>query len=191
MNRNVNIPNLLSGFRIVAFPILMYLAWQQKETPFVILIAISLFSDLIDGSIARKWNIESKLGAKLDSYGDFLTMIAALYAVYTMKWEELIPYKGILFVFLGTYLLFHVLALVKYRGLPSFHLYSWKITAILLGVYFFVVFLHGIEPVSFYIVMTIAIIANIEEIILVFMLPKPTVNLRGLYWVLKERNDRK
>ncbi len=187
MATKINVPNSLSAFRIIAFPFLMYLAWKHRETAFIILIFVSLFSDLIDGAIARKWNIESKLGAKLDSYGDFLTMIAALYAVFVMKWQTLAVYKTVLFIFLATYVLFHLFALFKYRALPSFHLYSWKITAILLGLYFFVLFFYGIEPISFYVVMIIAIFANIEETILLFIIPRPTPNLKGLYWVLKER----
>ncbi len=188
MNKRINIPNALSAFRIVAFPVLLLFAWEKMETAYISLMFVSLFSDLIDGYIARKFKQESTFGAKLDSYGDVLTMIAALLGVFRMKWQILEPYKYLLGIFLGTYLFFHIIAILKYKGLPSFHLYSWKLTAILLGIYFFILFLYGVEPISFYLVIGIGIYANLEETILLFMLPQPSPNLKSLFWVLKNKD---
>ena len=69
------IPNLLSGFRLLAAPIMLYLAWTGKPLSFLIMLAISLSTDAIDGFLARRLNWQSELGARLDSWGDFTTYI--------------------------------------------------------------------------------------------------------------------
>ncbi len=180
------VPNVLSGFRIVVFPLLLYWAHHKMEKPFITAMFFVLLSDVLDGYLARKWRIESYFGAKIDSYGDLLTMIAGLYGVYTMRWELIQPYVFWVWIFLISYALFYVLAFVRYRTIPSFHLYSWKTVAVLFALYFFILFLYGIEPVSFVTVVIAGILANIEEIILVFILPKPRHNCKSLYHVLRE-----
>ncbi|MBW2327077.1 MAG: CDP-alcohol phosphatidyltransferase family protein, partial [Deltaproteobacteria bacterium] len=66
----VSIPNLLSGFRLFAAPFLLYLAWMGHPNLFLVLLALSLLSDSIDGFVARRLNEVSELGTKLDSWGD-------------------------------------------------------------------------------------------------------------------------
>jgi len=181
------IPNVLSAFRIVLFPLLLYWAHHKMEKPFITAMFFVLFSDVLDGYLARKWRIESYFGAKLDSYGDLLTMIAGLYGVYTMRWELIQPYAFWIWLFLSSYMLFYVLAFLRYRTMPSFHLYSWKTVAVLFALYFFILFLYGVEPVSFVTVLIAGILANIEELILVFLLPKPRPNCKSLFHVLRDR----
>ena len=66
-------PNILSALRIIIAPILLYLAWFGHKNYFIIFLIISLLSDAIDGFIARKLELTTKAGAKLDSVGDMTT----------------------------------------------------------------------------------------------------------------------
>src|SRR5262245_10166365 len=66
-------PNVLSSFRIALVPLLLLLAWNEEQQLFLVCISVSMFSDLVDGLVARRLNQESELGAKLDSWGDFVT----------------------------------------------------------------------------------------------------------------------
>ena len=70
MSKWTNLPNLFSIFRLVAAPFLIYIAWCGRHNFFLVLLAISLVTDAIDGFIARKMGVVSDLGAKLDSLGD-------------------------------------------------------------------------------------------------------------------------
>ncbi|MDD1641346.1 MAG: CDP-alcohol phosphatidyltransferase family protein, partial [Methylococcaceae bacterium] len=49
----LTLPNLLTGFRFVAAPGLLWLAWQGHEIAFMILLAIAFLTDLLDGLVAR------------------------------------------------------------------------------------------------------------------------------------------
>ena len=70
------IPNLLSFIRILLIPVFAVLFYNGYTIAAVICLAVSGFSDLIDGKIARKFNQISNLGKLLDPIADKLTVFA-------------------------------------------------------------------------------------------------------------------
>lgn len=80
-----NIPNLMGYFRIILLPVFLYV-YGQAETPseymaaFIIL-AVSFLTDLLDGKIARKFNMVTDFGKVLDPVADKLTQGALAIAV--------------------------------------------------------------------------------------------------------------
>ncbi len=76
----LSIPNLLSLFRLVLIPvyILIYLNAEQT-TDYVVaasILAVSCLTDLIDGKIARHFNMITTLGKLLDPVADKATQFA-------------------------------------------------------------------------------------------------------------------
>lgn len=76
------IPNLLSVFRIALIPVYMniYIHADSPEdyVTAAVILAISCFTDLIDGKIARRFNMISNLGKVLDPLADKLTQLALI-----------------------------------------------------------------------------------------------------------------
>lgn len=76
------IPNLLSLFRLALIPVYMniYLNAKVPEdyTLAGMILAVSCFTDLLDGKIARKFNMISNLGKVLDPLCDKLTQLALI-----------------------------------------------------------------------------------------------------------------
>lgn len=74
------IPNLLSLFRLVLIPVyvVLYLDAENPEEHFIAggILAVSCLTDLIDGKIARHFNMISTLGKILDPLADKLTQLA-------------------------------------------------------------------------------------------------------------------
>ena len=72
-----SIPNLLSYFRILMLPVFLYLYYDAQSTlDYVVaftLLTISLLTDLVDGWIARRFNMITELGKALDPIADKLT----------------------------------------------------------------------------------------------------------------------
>jgi len=67
------IPNLLSMSRIVlCLPLLLV---DTMTVPFWVLYLIAGLTDILDGFLARRWGVESKFGAKLDSMADFVFVL--------------------------------------------------------------------------------------------------------------------
>lgn len=65
-----NIPNILTISRIVLTPVIIILGLLGKHRLVLILAILCALTDLVDGRLARKWNVVSKTGAKLDAVAD-------------------------------------------------------------------------------------------------------------------------
>ena len=84
------IPNVMSLFRIVLLPFLIWAyVGLHNTTLAVILLAVSALTDILDGKIARKFNMVSDLGKALDPVADKLTqvsMVLCLAFKYKLMW---------------------------------------------------------------------------------------------------------
>lgn len=78
----LTIPNFLSVFRIVLIPVYVYLYLTAKVTSDYIasgiVLAVSCLTDLIDGRIARKYNMVSTIGIVLDPVADKATQVSVI-----------------------------------------------------------------------------------------------------------------
>ncbi len=76
----MNIPNVLSASRIVlCLPLLLV---DAMTVPFWVLFVIGGTTDMLDGFLARRWGVESKFGARLDSLADFVFVLAVGYKLF-------------------------------------------------------------------------------------------------------------
>ena len=81
------IPNMLSLFRLLLIPvyIILYLRAETKTDLFLAasILGVSCLTDLIDGKIARKFNMISHIGKILDPLADKLTQFALIICLMT------------------------------------------------------------------------------------------------------------
>ena len=89
----LTIPNLISLFRILLIPLIIWLYCGKKQyTATIAVIVISGASDIIDGKIARKFHMVSDVGKVLDPIADKLTqvtLVICLTARYPWMWALL------------------------------------------------------------------------------------------------------
>ena len=189
MRRNniYTIPNFLSIYRLLMFPYILYLGISRQEQLFAILLTINLITDILDGFIARRFNMQTDLGARLDSIADLGTYIAVIAGIFFFKASDFQPYLGSFYIFIFLLFFAHILSLFKFGRLPSLHLYSWKIGGYLQGAFFIVLFLLDFYPVFYYIVVIWGIIAFCEHITIQLIIKEMRSNLKGLFWVLKNK----
>ena len=87
-NKIVTIPNILSLFRLLLIPVIMWL-YIVKEDPVLttVILALSGITDIVDGIIARKCHMVSDFGKAFDPVADKLTQIAMLFCLVSrFKW---------------------------------------------------------------------------------------------------------
>ena len=87
-----SIPNLLSYFRLLLIPVFIVLYVHEEFTAALITLAVSGLSDILDGRIARKYNMVTDLGKVLDPLSDKVTHIALLICLvsrYRFVWVVL------------------------------------------------------------------------------------------------------
>lgn len=180
--------NLITFYRLVAAPLLLFLLIEQQFSIFKWLLALSFFTDAIDGWLARRFQVISLLGARVDSVADDLTILVAILGVVYYRPGFLRSEWLLAGIMVLLYLIQNALALIRYRKLTSFHTYIAKAAAVLQGV-FLVLFFFLPEPllIIFYLTAVVTIIDLIEEILLVLALPQWEANVKGLYRVLKTK----
>ena len=118
MNRVLTVPNAISFLRICSIPYLAWLITQRHMMVALIVLAISAFSDCVDGYIARRWNQVSKLGQILDPIADRLLIVCSTLALAIAK---VIPWWALILVVLRDVVmavLVIVLAQYDYGPLP-------------------------------------------------------------------------
>lgn len=77
------IPNFMSLFRLVLVPFIIWIYLRDDYDVAAALVAISALTDVLDGLIARKFNMVSELGKVLDPVCDKLTHAALLICLIT------------------------------------------------------------------------------------------------------------
>lgn len=183
----LNIPNLLSLFRIITAPFLLLSAYYGSEMIFFILFGLMLLSDALDGIIARALNQTSALGARLDSYGDIVTYLSVPLAMWWL-WPDIIL-KEIPYIIASVclFVLPAFFALVKFGKLASYHTWITKVSTILMSGG--IVLLAALQnPLLFHIAVWFLAIETIENIAITLILPKQKTDIHSLWHAWKYRD---
>lgn len=83
-SRVLTVPNLLSAFRLLLVPVIVWLYCGEENYPLTACaLLLSGATDIADGFIARRFHMVSDLGKVLDPVADKLTQAAALACLLT------------------------------------------------------------------------------------------------------------
>lgn len=182
-NNLYSAPNLLSLLRLILVPILITLAIYGQAELFLLLLAVSLVSDVLDGYVARKLQQTSELGARLDSWGDILTYGAMISALYLI-WPPIFSAQaGFLLAAMLSFILPLLLALSRFGSYPSYHTIGAKVTAILMAPAYYLLILWDTE-LFFRAVILLRVLVAVEEIAITFALKRPKSNVDSVFFLL-------
>ena len=123
--------NGITLYRIVTAPLLLLLLFSGHYDLFKWLLGISFFTDLIDGYLARKFNVTSIMGTKLDSIGDDLTVAVAVIGLFVIFPDFIRQEKWVFIILLVFFLLQTVSAFIRYGRMTNFHTWLAKTAALL------------------------------------------------------------
>jgi cardiolipin synthase len=184
------IVNAITLWRILIAPLLFFLAFIQQIELFKWLLALSFLTDAVDGYLARRYGVATKRGAILDSIGDDLTVGAAIAGMIIFKMDFIRKELPLLLIMAVLYVAQLCIALVRYRKMTGFHTWFAKAAAILQGVFLLLLFFLPSPVYSvFYIMTLVTILDLLEEIALVILLGQWETNVKGLYWVIKRKQQ--
>ncbi|MFQ7473163.1 MAG: CDP-diacylglycerol--glycerol-3-phosphate 3-phosphatidyltransferase [Anaerovoracaceae bacterium] len=74
----MNLPNKLTMGRIFAIPVFIILILMEYRYAAAIIFILAAFTDMLDGKIARKYNLVTNFGKLMDPLADKLLVMAAL-----------------------------------------------------------------------------------------------------------------
>ncbi len=167
------IPNILSFFRIALIPLIIWL-YCVKQAPewTLVIIVLSAATDVVDGFIARRFNMVTDFGKAIDPIADKLTQIALLVCLLTrfpLMWLPL----GLMFV---KETVAFVLRLLVFKKTEEVHSAEWhgKLNTVVLYV---IMSLHIIWYTIPPLVSTISIFFSSAIMVLSFILYTTTIAL--------------
>ena len=100
MKNIFTIPNLISLFRLMLIPLFVVTYFNESENNYylwsIIIVVVSGISDVVDGFIARKFNMVSDLGKVLDPIADKLTQVVVIMSL-AIKHPSIFPMFIVLF----------------------------------------------------------------------------------------------
>lgn len=190
INVPLNVPNILSLYRLFSFPFILIFVLIGEKNLFVFFICLNLISDLADGWIARRFNQVTEIGAALDSLADTGLYFQALAGIFAFKWMDFLPHIISFSIFIGLFILADILPLIKFRKYSSYHTYGAKIGGYIKGAFFFILFIFGFYQWFYYIMVITGMIAFAESILITIILKESQTDVKGLYWVLKGMKEK-
>ena len=136
--------------------------------PFSVLFWIFYFgcgiSDMFDGFVARKMNLQSEFGAKLDSVSDAIFATAIVVVVITnIKFSQWVWLIIVCIAFIR--IIGYGIGFYKYHTFSALHTYANKLTGVLIFVSPVLYFLSGLN-FTIIILSTVALISAVEEFII-------------------------
>ena len=123
------LPNIITASRIIGTAIMAFT--KPFSLAFYLIYTFCGLSDIVDGYLARKYKLSSKLGAKLDSIADLLFYSVMLLRIFPVL-ADVLPLW--IWVAVGTILIMRVIsyavAAIKYRKFAALHTYLNKATGV-------------------------------------------------------------
>lgn len=185
--KNFNIADWFSFYRIFAAPFLLILIWLDQRLIFAWLLLVSYSTDAIDGYLARKLKITSPRGSQLDSFGDQITLIVGLIGLFYFETTFIKTNFILILIAFVPYILQMIFAYYKYGKATAFHTYLAKLSAIIQGVFILWSLFFSPDYTLFYIMIGIGLLETFEEITLIFICDNWASDVKGIYWVYRDK----
>ena len=167
----------------------MWCILKLHRDAFVILLCINLITDILDGLIARLFKLETEFGARLDSIADAGTFILALAGMLVFEYD-FVSGHSVFFILLALlYAAGLAVSFIRFGRMPSLHLYSFKISGYLQGIFLFTYFVFGYNALYFGFMMLWSYLAFAEELYILLTIPELRSNLKGIYFMYKKQKQ--
>jgi CDP-diacylglycerol--glycerol-3-phosphate 3-phosphatidyltransferase len=158
------LPNLLTFLRILLIPVIIYSLLIGNYFLTGIIFSIAALTDFLDGYLARKYSLSSKLGSILDPLADKLTIISVL---LVLGFLNIIP-RIISIIILSREIFILcascVVYFMKLDIIKSSKLGKLSITLLYIAIAVKLLNFDGIDMILFYIVIPLNIISAIDYI---------------------------
>ena len=187
----INLPNLVSLVRILLAPALFYFAVTQQPDWYIGILILAVFTDVLDGFLARSLNQITAMGSRLDSWGDFIIYSTMAICAWIL-WPGIIQQEQFYFIIIVLSFTLPVIAgIVKFRRIISYHTWSVKLAVAVTIVGYILLFTETLVW-PFRIAVLFCLYAAIEEIAITLLIQRELVDVRTVWQALKyKRNSQK
>ena len=165
--RLLSIPNALSIARLLLLLPLWYLAIEGLSIALAVGLLIAVLTDILDGTLARKLDLVSEIGSKLDSLADNLMKPSVVAWLFILE-PDLYPNHSLaLKIALVFYFTSLIIGLIKFRRFGNLHLYSGKVGSVFQYLFVFTTLLFpGYNRSLFYLAVMTFTITYLEALLI-------------------------
>ena len=102
IRNNMNLPNLLTLIRLFLVPVYIVVFAQGEKYAALAVFLVASFTDLLDGRIARKYNLITDFGKLMDPLADKVMVLTAMFsmAIGNSRIPKVIPWAAVVVLFL-------------------------------------------------------------------------------------------
>lgn len=102
IRRNLNVPNVLTLIRLFLVPVYIALFSVGEKYSALTVFLLASFTDLLDGRIARKYNLITDFGKLMDPLADKIMVLTAMFsmAIGNQHVPPVIPWAAVIVLFL-------------------------------------------------------------------------------------------
>jgi len=97
MQRLLNVPNVLTLARIIMTPVIVYMVLTEQAWLALALMVVAGITDMLDGAIARYFNLRTTVGAYLDPLADKIMLISLFVTLFIVEQVPLFVFLAIIF----------------------------------------------------------------------------------------------
>lgn len=165
-----NVPNIITIIRIILSISLLFI--EPVTCLFYIIYLTSGFTDILDGFLARKYDITTEFGARLDSIADLIfyaILVWIFLPLITITTVDIVWVVAIALIRFGTL----GLTYFKYKTFAFLHTYLNKITSFL--VFFYPLVLNYVD---IKVVLVFATLSAVEELYIDIKANKLMTNIK-------------
>lgn len=189
--KNLNAANVLSLSRLVFLPLLFVFVYLDLLTAFLIGYIILGSTDMFDGIVARRFNMKTELGKKLDSLSDLFFYLASAWFLFTLYRPIIVstPNAQLIIVFLSLFALSFVVSGIFCKKPLMMHTIILKLNAVLL--YLLVIASSFFDTTYFVTILAVLYIIGVIESIVIYARYKMDVDpdFKSIFHVMREHAD--
>src|SRR5688500_7741239 len=121
-----DLPNLLSGLRLLLVPVLWLLAFANQRVAQALLLFVAGFTDVLDGYLARRMHRASHVGSRLDTAADFALLGSIYVWILLLSPDVVWDRRWFVVALLLLTVMFLIIGWARFRRLADLHIYSAK-----------------------------------------------------------------
>jgi phosphatidylglycerophosphate synthase len=171
------VPNRVTLLR-VAITIALYWLVDGDRRLFIGVLLFAWATDAADGYLARRLGLTSDFGMLLDSLADYFLIGSCLWWLLRLCPEAFRTNGATWLTIAVAVAVPQIVAIVKLRRISGFHLWSAKITAVVVLVGFVSWFAPGNHRLPLWIVAAAVVLKGIDEIAVCLAVPDPYADRR-------------
>jgi len=187
--KNLNIPNILSASRLFCLPLLFILLYMRLDFAFLVTYIIVGSTDFFDGLIARRFNMKTELGKKLDSFADIFFYVSTAWFVAVLFPDYLAPNYLLLIVFFCLFFLSFVISAIFCRKPIMMHTFLLRLNAVLV---YFLVILSFLMDTTWMItgILVIYFVGFVEEILIFILYGEVDADTPSILHLIHEKKPK-